>query len=132
MTFRRNTIVALFFILSFSSLAQEINYLHTKDTSLYLVQLYAPEFVFEQSLNYSSISVNTLNNFPSYPFQSSAFQSQSLVWDLQNNPIDIASPWKLQLAKENETKTWNMIFGSVGTGGALYIAYRHVKKYGFW
>jgi len=51
--------------------------------------------------------------------------------NLQETP-DLLSPWKLELAKQDELSTMRMILGSVGVGGAAYIAYRHVKKYGFW
>jgi len=44
--------------------------------------------------------------------------------------IDISSPWKLELAEQNEFRTLGLILGSIEAGGAAYIAYRHIKKYG--
>ncbi len=113
----------------FSSYGQELTQL--KDTSLYLVQLHSPEFVFEYNLRYSLLPAENIRLFPGKFYHASSSSPQPLMWEFQNK-IDIASPWKLQLARENENRTLNTIFGSIGTGGALYMAYRHVKKYGFW
>ena len=111
--------------------AQDITTVQPKDTSLYLVQLYTPEFVLEQTLNTSPFSFGAPEQFPKYFYQSSASSPAPLLWEFQNE-IDIAAPWKLQLAKENENRTLYMILSSINAGGALYLAYRHVKKYGFW
>jgi hypothetical protein len=62
-------------------------------------------------------------------YQPSALPSQSLFWTFPEK-IDLVSPWKLQLADQNKNKTWRTILGSVGFGGAAYIAYQHIKKYG--
>lgn len=46
--------------------------------------------------------------------------------------IDIASPWKLELAEQNEYRALGLILGSIGAGGAAYVAYQHIKKYGIY
>ena len=122
----------LFFALTFHSIAQEKITMQPKDTSLSLVQLYPPEFIFEQSLNFTRLTVGTSEQFTNYTFQSAMPGQTPLVWEFQNNKIDIAAPWKLQYAHEKGMQKWNIIFSSLSTGGALYIAYRHVEKYGFW
>jgi hypothetical protein len=57
------------------------------------------------------------------------FPSQPNFWTMPDK-IDLIAPWKLQLAKQEKYSTMRMILGSVGFGGAAYIAYQHVKKYG--
>ena len=125
-------IIITLFVYSSFSFAQELALPQLKDTSLFLVQLYAPEIIFDQTIQFAPLSFEFNQPLSNYYFQSSGTSQAPLCWNLQDNNIDIAQPWKLQLAHDNENKTWNMVFGSVGTGGALYIAYRHVKKYGFW
>lgn len=56
---------------------------------------------------------------------------QSFAWTMQYNQIDVAAPWKQFLARQNEDKTLYVLLGSVQMGGAAYIAYRHLKKYGW-
>ena len=59
----------------------------------------------------------------------SEFPSQPNFWTLPDK-IDLIAPWKLQLAKQEKYSTMRLILGSVGFGGAAYIAYQHLKKYG--
>ncbi len=62
--------------------------------------------------------------------------SNSLVFSTQFNSwsfpgkIDLDSPLRLQLAKQNEYGTMRAVLGTVQLGGVAYIAYRHLKKYG--
>lgn len=44
--------------------------------------------------------------------------------------IDLISPFRLQMAKENEYRTWRKILGSVQFGAVGYLVYRRIKKYG--
>ena len=44
--------------------------------------------------------------------------------------IDLISPFRLQMARENESRTWRTILGSVQIGGVAYLVYRRIKKYG--
>ena len=44
----------------------------------------------------------------------------------------IDNMWQSELAYAKKNRTLWMILGSVEMGGAAYIAYRHIKKYGFW
>ena len=46
------------------------------------------------------------------------------------NTIDLISPWKLQMADQKKYRLFGSIIGAVQLGGAMYIAYKHVKKYG--
>jgi hypothetical protein len=44
--------------------------------------------------------------------------------------IDVALPWKQELAKQNDLLTLRTILGAVQAGGTAYILYEHVRKYG--
>lgn len=61
---------------------------------------------------------------------------KSFVFSMQFNSwtypekIDLDSPLRLQLAKQNEYGTMRVVLGTVQLGGVAYIAYRHLKKYG--
>lgn len=46
------------------------------------------------------------------------------------NDIDLALPWKQQLAGQNDFRTWELILGSIEAGGVGYIAYQHIRKFG--
>jgi hypothetical protein len=70
-------------------------------------QMYSPGFLHQ-----------SLTNLPTS--LSSQFQQQ----------IDIVSPWKQELAKQNELRTLKTILGAVQAGGTAYLLYEHIKKYG--
>jgi hypothetical protein len=44
--------------------------------------------------------------------------------------IDVVSPWKQELAKQNEYRTLKSILGAVQVGGTAYLLYEHIRKYG--
>jgi len=44
--------------------------------------------------------------------------------------IDVVSPWKQELAKQNEYRTLKTILGAVQVGGTAYLLYEHIRKYG--
>jgi hypothetical protein len=44
--------------------------------------------------------------------------------------IDVLSPWKQELAKQNELRTLKTILGAVQAGGTAYLLYEHFRKYG--
>ncbi len=45
--------------------------------------------------------------------------------------LDLLSPYLLQRESENRLSTLYLILGAAVGGGAAYIGYQHVKKYGF-
>lgn len=45
--------------------------------------------------------------------------------------LDLLSPYVLQQQRESRLSTLYLILGAAELGGAGYIAYRHIKKYGF-
>lgn len=44
--------------------------------------------------------------------------------------VDVVSPWKQELAKENEFRTLKFILQTVEAGGTAYLLYEHFRKYG--
>ena len=44
--------------------------------------------------------------------------------------IDLTSPLRLQMAREEKLKPLWMVLGTVEVGGAAYAAYRYIKKHG--
>jgi hypothetical protein len=87
--------------------------LHSFDTIL------TPSSLLRKSSLYSTWYLHqSLTNFPSS--LSSQFQQQ----------IDVISPWKQELAKENDLRMLKMVLGAVQAGGTAYILYEHIRKYG--
>jgi len=44
---------------------------------------------------------------------------------------ELLSPYLLQRQRDRQLNTLYIVLGAVELGGAAYIAYRHIKKYGF-
>ena len=44
---------------------------------------------------------------------------------------DLTAAWRLQRAREEKNSALYTVLGTVQLGGVAYLAYRHVKKYGF-
>ncbi len=47
-----------------------------------------------------------------------------------SNAIDLFSPWREEVDKQKEFHPWQIIVGTIGAGGAAYVAYQHIRKYG--
>ena len=45
--------------------------------------------------------------------------------------LDLMAPLRLQMQREEKLQTLQTVLGAMQFGGAVYIAYQHVKKYGF-
>jgi hypothetical protein len=76
-------------------------------SSLHESQFYSAGFLHESHTNLPSSL-------------SSQFQQQ----------IDVVSPWKQELAKQNELRTLKLILGAVQVGATAYLLYEHISKYG--
>jgi hypothetical protein len=63
-------------------------------------------------------------------YQSFAGVPQSFTWD-RPAQIDLTAPLMLQLYAAEKERPWRITLGAATTAGALYIAYKHLKKYGF-
>jgi hypothetical protein len=88
-----------------------------------LLYKYNPEILIHPSykdstLLYSGYLRNSIITLPS-----------SLSWQ-SHLQIDLLTPWKQELAKQDRMRTLNTILQAVGAGGTAYIMYEHIKKYG--
>jgi hypothetical protein len=50
-------------------------------------------------------------------------------WDSQQK-LGLATCWTNELRRQEEYRTFRLILGSIQAGGAAYLAYRYLKKYG--
>jgi hypothetical protein len=55
----------------------------------------------------------------------------SFFWSPSDIPMDISAPFQLQLDRQKRQATLLKWLGGVQLAGTAYIAYRHIKKYGF-
>ena len=51
-------------------------------------------------------------------------------WDSQQK-FSLATCWTNEYRRQQEYRTFRMILGSIQAGGAAYLVYRYIKKYGF-
>ena len=76
-------------------------------SSLHEASIYSPGFLHQSLINLpSSLSMQ--------------FQQQ----------IDVVSPWKHDLMKQNEYRTLRTVLGALQIGGTSYLLYEHIRKYG--
>ncbi|MEI7906002.1 MAG: hypothetical protein WCI84_01460 [Bacteroidota bacterium] len=62
-------------------------------------------------------------------YQTFAGTPRSFAWQ-RNQTIDLTAPLNLQLKNAEKELPWRISLEAAGTAGALYIAYKHIKKYG--
>jgi hypothetical protein len=89
----------------------------------YLLRSFHSEVILPSSLHeiaiYSTGFLHqSITNLPSS--LSSQFQKQ----------IDVVSPWKQELMKQNEYHTLRTVLGALQVGGTAYLLYEHIQKYG--
>ncbi len=70
-----------------------------------------------------------LENFPYVGTGPGDLRLRSDSWMLQSR-ANLLAPWKLQLESQEKYQIWRSILGSVQVGGAAYLLYKHLKKYG--
>jgi hypothetical protein len=72
---------------------------------------------------------------PEGVFDPSPGMCPGLPLALRGGPIplkaDLMSPYLLRLHRESQLNPLYMVLESMELGGAAYVAYRHIKKYGF-
>jgi hypothetical protein len=77
-------------------------------------------------------SLPSLHDFPEYApmslHQALTILPTSLSGQFQQQ-IDLISPWKQELAKQNELHTLKTILGALQAGGTAYLLYEHIRKY---
>ena len=66
---------------------------------------------------------------PGFLHQSLTYFPSSLSSQFQQQ-IDVVSPWKQELAKDNELRTLKYVLQAIQAGGTAYLLYEHLRKYG--
>ena len=84
--------------------------------------------VFTLPLSYALVNAGEVP-VPSL-YYSFAGTPQSFSWNRQEK-IDLTSPLMLQLKDAEKDLPFKITLQGATTAGALYIAYKHIKKYGF-
>lgn len=124
--------VALFlFIVPLPSPAQDSLRTPVRDSSRSHVQLREHPLLLLKSFEYSLLNAEPTEVFAKYFGPAAMPGTPQFDWTLQNE-IDLIQPWKLNLAEQEKYSAVKISLGAAATGGALYLAYRHIKKYGFW
>ena len=126
-------IVALIsFIPVYPASAQERLQTEPHDTTLTLLRLKNPEQILEKP-----IVILPLTFALSMPEQNTqmplylmfAGTPESFAWEKSSTP-DIAAPLHLQLYQTKTEKAFRISLAAASTGGAAYLAYRYLKKFG--
>jgi hypothetical protein len=76
----------------------------------------------------SSLRETTIYS-PGFLHQSITNLPYSLSSQFQQQ-IDVVSPWKQELIKQNEYRTLRTVLGALQAGGTAYLLYEHIRKYG--
>ena len=66
---------------------------------------------------------------PGFLHQSLTNLPSSLSLQFQQQ-IDVVSPWKQELMRQNEYRTLKTVLGALQVGGTAYLLYEHIRKYG--
>lgn len=115
-------ILILFFASALVASGQEQKSVQLPDTSVSRLPSFHSESLF---VRLSFLHPQSLG----FLFQPPAIPSQPIFEAVQEK-IDLVSPWKLELANQEEYRTMRTILESIELGGVGYIGYQHIKKYG--
>ena len=123
-------IVFCTWLAAISLFAQELSKKEKSDTffkksliNQSLLNSFHADIILPQSLGESALYS------PGYMHQSLTNLPSSLSMQFQQQ-IDVVSPWKQEIAKQNELRTLRTILGAVQAGGTVYLLYENIKKYG--
>ncbi|NUN69178.1 MAG: hypothetical protein HUU02_05655 [Bacteroidetes bacterium] len=103
------------------------------DTALTLLRMPDPGILLEQpvfTLPFTFAVAQPEQNRQLPLYQSFAGTPQTFAWE-RSAPTDLTAPLKLQLYQTPAEKAFKITLSGAMTAGALYVAYKHVKKYGF-
>ncbi|MFA6456760.1 MAG: hypothetical protein WCW40_08060 [Bacteroidota bacterium] len=122
----------IFFLITFTVCAQNQRS-EPQDSTLGLLRIEDPSLLLQKPafvLPFSHVLIvgGKSSRLPLY--QSFAGVPQSFAWD-RPAQIDLTAPLMLQLYAAEQERPWRVTLGAASTAGALYIAYKHLKKYGF-
>lgn len=98
-----------------------------------IIEYQLGEFDFLDNPNRFFLNPSLLNDTTSLwiktRIQLGAFSNRSL--NHSNSSSDILNPLYQKYLESQGMRTINSILGSVSVGAAAYLAYKHLKKYGF-
>lgn len=119
-----------FFVVALCINGQGLKHISKEDTALnkpknYNAPLFFSSPVFSLALTFSTIQ----DNYPESLHLK--FGSSSNLHSIIEQNLDVSQIWKLGALKEDELKALRTVLRQVQLGGAVYLAYRHIKKYGF-
>lgn len=103
------------------------------DTALTLLRMADPGILLEQpvfTLPFTFAVVQPEQNRHLPLYQSFAGTPQSFAWE-RTTPTDLTAPLMLQLYQSPAEKAFKITLSGAMTAGVAYMAYKHVKKYGF-
>ena len=92
---------------------------------IYSTQLFITSPILSLPFAFSTVQ----DNYPESLHLKFGSSSNSLHSIIEQN-LDVSEIWKIGKLKDDELKTLKSILGSVQLGGAAYLAYKHIKKYG--
>jgi hypothetical protein len=79
-----------------------------------------------------SVGRDSLFVLPSFLFiGEDTTMPQPFLTTVLEKKVDLLSPLHLQMEKESRLRSLQTILGTVQIAGVVYLAYRHIKKYGF-
>ena len=127
------TLILLLLISLLSAQTQHHQKSEPQDTTLSLLRMTDPSVMLERPVFVLPLMFALAHAqdapLPSL-YQSFAGTPQSFNWD-HPSTIDLTAPLKLQLQDAEKDRPWKITLGAAELGGAAYIAYKHIKKYGF-
>jgi hypothetical protein len=103
------------------------------DTALTLLRMPDPGILLDQpvfTLPFTFAVVQPEQNRHLPLYHSFAGTPQSFAWE-RTIPANLTAPLMLQLYQSPAEKAFKITLSGAMTAGALYVAYKHVKKYGF-
>ncbi|MCK9407588.1 MAG: hypothetical protein WCX28_00155 [Bacteriovoracaceae bacterium] len=120
------------FLLAFLSLPIAAQQQELIDTNLTILRLPDPGILLDKPaftlpLSFAVAPVSENHQLPLY--LSFTGTPQSFAWE-QTQKTDLTAPLKLQLYMSNPEKFFQISISAASTAGAMYIAYKRLKKYG--
>ncbi len=125
--------IALLAYLAFPFVAygQDLKPVQLNDSSAISVRTIDPRLLPPDFLTMSLLPSRTESKLSPTPlYLSLSLSSSSNSWGVQRN-LDLSVMWQNEILKQEKYKTIRTILGSIEAGGVAYLAYLHIKKYGF-
>lgn len=78
-----------------------------------------------------SLQHDAMTGFPEFLFlEETPGMRPPLLGGAIEPKVDLISPFRLQMESADRLKTMRALLGTVQIGGVVYLAYRHIRKYG--